>query len=85
MEFTKGKWLIRKHGLTYIVYLIREGGGYYEVARGIYSKTNASLIAAAPKLYETIESAIKTLASRGENSDVEFDLGQALTELKSLA
>lgn len=53
MSSAAGEWEVRRHGITYEIWL-----GNYCVARGIYNKVNAHLIKAAPKLRKALESLV---------------------------
>ncbi len=53
MDITKGDWKIRRHGITYQIYIDRpeqKRVKEYEIAADIYNKSNACLMAAAPEM-----------------------------------
>lgn len=64
---SKGKWEVRKLGITYQIFVETDTKqGYYQVAEGIFNGTNAHLIAAAPDLYEVLKDMV-------DENDCSFD------------
>lgn len=58
MNYTKGEWKIRQHGVTSQIYIEtpdRPRTKEYQIAEGIYNEANARLIASAPELYEALK------------------------------
>jgi len=81
MEYTKGEWIFYKHGITYKIECDRLGKLPYQICGSIYNKANARLLAIAPRMYETIKSAIVEIED-GSANHAHLILSQVLSELE---
>jgi hypothetical protein len=79
MNYTKGEWKIRVHGLTNVIEVAtpeKVRAKVYTVAEGIYKKENAHLIAAAPELYEALKEVINQLYTAGSVSLGDLEIAE---------
>lgn len=73
-KFTGGDWEVKRHGITYEVWV-----GNYCVAKGIYNKANAYLLVAAPDMYKKLTKVKKWLKMLLANAEAKLKTERFIT------
>ena len=74
MSYTKGDWLVRRYGVTYQIYVDtpeKPRAMEHQVAKHIYNKANAHLIAQSPRMVEWIKKIAVTQHGYAYQEDVD--------------